>query len=406
MGSLSIKKNILWNSAGALTYSGCQWLITVLVVRLSPDYNAAGVLALAMAVSNVFAPIALYKIRAYQVSDVHEYTSSGEYVGFRFVTIGLAFAIVTIYSALTCAPNSLPCIVLYLLFRAGDNFIDVLHGIDQQHFRMDYCGKSLALRGILFVVAFSLVLALTGVLELAVLSMSLVTYPVMVYDVKCAGSLSSVRPVFSREKSVYLLKRCLPAVLGMAICNYVVTFARQYLGTVQGDAALGVYASVCTPVVLIQACSNYVYAPLLGVFAERLDQNDYAGFRSLLARVLLAFAAIFLGGALAFVFVGEWLLGLVFGPDIVAHAYLMYAAILSCALAACIAFLGDLLIAMRQMNWNLAGNIVSCLAAVPLTYLLVDACGMNGVSFSIAAAYCLGTIIMLARVVSLSRGPK
>ena len=352
MGSLSIKKNILWNSAGALTYSGCQWLITVLVVRLSPDYNAAGVLALAMAVSNVFAPIALYKIRAYQVSDVHENTSSGEYVGFRFVTIGLAFAIVTIYSALTCAPNSLPCIVLYLLFRAGDNFIDVLHGIDQQHFRMDYCGKSLALRGILFVVAFSLVLALTGVLELAVLSMSLVTYPVMIYDVKCAGSLSSVRPVFSWEKSVYLLKRCLPAVLGMAICNYVVTFARQYLGTVQGDAALGVYASVCTPVVLIQACSNYVYAPLLGVFAERLDQNDYAGFRSLLARVLLAFAAIFLGGALAFVFVGEWFLGLVFGPDIVAHAYLMYAAILSCALAACIAFLGDLLIAMRQMNWR------------------------------------------------------
>ena len=101
MEGLSIKQNMLWNSVGSLTYSGCQWLVTVLVVRLAPSLDAAGTLALAMAVSNIFSPIALYKVRAYQVSDVHERTSSGEYVGFRFVTIGLAFALVMLYATLT-----------------------------------------------------------------------------------------------------------------------------------------------------------------------------------------------------------------------------------------------------------------------------------------------------------------
>ena len=39
-----------WNSIGSLFYSGCQWLTTVLIVRLTTGYDAAGVLALAMAV--------------------------------------------------------------------------------------------------------------------------------------------------------------------------------------------------------------------------------------------------------------------------------------------------------------------------------------------------------------------
>lgn len=398
-GGLSLKANMLWNSAGSLTYSGCQWLITVLVVRLSPDYDAAGMLALAMAVSNIFSPIALYKIRAYQVSDVHEETSSGEYVGFRLLTIALAFAGVMVYAAATCAPSALLCVALYLVFRAGESFIDVLHGIDQQHLHMDVCGRSLGARGVLFVIAFSAVLASTGSLELAVLSMSLITYPVIVYDLRQAGRLSSVRPTLTATKALQLLRMCLPAVIGMAVCNFVVTFARQRLSTVMGEAALGVYASVCTPVVLIQACSNYVYSPLLGVFAERLDAGDLRGFRALLARVGVALIVIFAVGAVAFLLAGDWFLGAVFGEGVAAYGWLMYPCILSCALTACVAFLSDLLVAMRQMLWNLAGNLAACLVSLPLSVVLVDACGMNGVSYSIAASYAVGVAIMLARIV-------
>lgn len=404
MKRLSVRENMIWNSVGSLLYSGCQWLITVLVVRLSPDYDAAGVLALAMAISNVFAPIALYKIRAYQVSDVHEETSSGEYVGFRFVTIGIALVGVMAYAALTCASNALPCIFLYLVFRSIDSFIDVLHGIDQQHYRMDYCGWSMGVRGVLFVVSFSLVLALTGSLELAVLSMSIVTLPIVFYDLSRAARLSSVRPVFSREKIIQLLIRCLPAVVGMAVCNLVVTFARQYLGMSQGESALGIYASICTPIVLIQACSNYVYAPLLGVFAERLDRGDTASFRQLFARVILAFVVIFAGGAALFFFAGDWFLQTVFGEGIVPYGYLMYAGILSSAVTACIAFLSDLLVSMRQMRWNLIGNLVACVVSVPATILLVDGFGMNGTSLSISLSYAVGVAIMCWHVLRFLRG--
>ena len=43
---LSVKQNMLWNTAGSMVYLVCQWLITVFVVRLSDGYDAAGVLSL------------------------------------------------------------------------------------------------------------------------------------------------------------------------------------------------------------------------------------------------------------------------------------------------------------------------------------------------------------------------
>ncbi|MDM8270473.1 lipopolysaccharide biosynthesis protein [Thermophilibacter provencensis] len=390
----SLKANMLWNSVGSLMYSSCQWLLTVLVVRLSTSYDAAGTLALAMALSNVFVPIALYRIRSYQVSDIHEETSSGEYVGLRFVTIAAGLAITGLYALASCDAAALPAVMLYLLYRAGEVFIDVLHGVDQQHLRMDYCGVSLFARGLLSVAPFSAVLALTNSLELAVLSMVVATYPVILWDARKASRFSSIRPIFSRASIARLLVACLPAVIGNAACNFTVTFARQYLSLSAGEEALGIYASVCTPIVLIQACASYVYAPLLGVFAERLDRGDAAGFRALLAKVVVALGAVFALGALAFALVGDWFIGLVFGAGMVPYAYLMYAGILCSALTACMAFLGDLLVTMRAMRTNLVGNVVACLLSLPLSVVLVDACGMNGVSLSVSAAFAVGIALM------------
>ena len=67
---LSLKSNMIWNSIGSLTYFGCQWLITILVVRMSDSFEAAGTLSLAMSIANIFTPFALFRMRAYQVSDL------------------------------------------------------------------------------------------------------------------------------------------------------------------------------------------------------------------------------------------------------------------------------------------------------------------------------------------------
>ena len=114
---LSIGKNMAWNSFGSITYLACQWLITILVVRLSNGYEAAGALSLAMSVYNIFAPLALYRMYTYQVSDIKRENTAGEYFSLRIITSLIALACCMAYAVATCNPQSLAAIFLYAVFK-------------------------------------------------------------------------------------------------------------------------------------------------------------------------------------------------------------------------------------------------------------------------------------------------
>jgi len=391
----SLKSNMLWNSIGSLYYSGCQWLITVVVARLSSTYGAAGLLSVAMSVSNIFSQIGLFRIRSYQVSDIHEKVSARQYVGFRIVTIVLGFAITLIYMCFTCSRDSFIAILLYLAFRAGDVFIDVLHGVDQQHQRMDYCGISMIIRATLFLVAFIIGLGFFDSLDIALLGMVVATYPVIIYDYKIASRFTNVLPSFNLSTSKHLFQSCLPAVVGMSLCSVVVTYSRQFLGECYGSSSLGIYATVCTPIVIIQACASYVYAPLLGSFAERFEAKDVQGFFRLVFTVALSMFALFAVCAGVFVFFGNDLLRMVFGGTISRYDYLIYAGLFSSAFTALVAFLSDLLISIRDMSGCFIGNTIGCLVSFPLSWVLIPQTGLNGASYVVIISYFVTCTILL-----------
>lgn len=69
MKEKSTLANIFYNSFGTMFYYGCQWLTTILIVRLS-GYQDAGNYSLAMTFTAAFAIFALFNTRQYQVSDV------------------------------------------------------------------------------------------------------------------------------------------------------------------------------------------------------------------------------------------------------------------------------------------------------------------------------------------------
>lgn len=66
----SIRRNMLFNTIGSLTYHGCLWITTVIVVILSDSYSASGILSFDMTIGNMFSAIGTYSMRTYQISDV------------------------------------------------------------------------------------------------------------------------------------------------------------------------------------------------------------------------------------------------------------------------------------------------------------------------------------------------
>ena len=195
---LSLKQNMLWNSFGSIVNLACQWLITILIVRLGSGYEASGVFSLAMSIYNIFAPIAQYRMYTYQVSDVENENTTGEYLAFRFFTCGVALALCTGYSLFTCESGAIAAILLYAVYKSISLVVDVFHACDQRHHRMDYIGKSLSFQGVLSLVAFTIVFCLSESLEAAIVAMTVVVALVgAAYDLPRTQQFGPLAPSIS-----------------------------------------------------------------------------------------------------------------------------------------------------------------------------------------------------------------
>lgn len=401
---LSTKQNMLWNSVGSMTYLGCQWLTTVLVVRLSSGYDDAGLLSLAMSVVGIFGTFANYKMGTYQISDIKHENKLGEYLGFRCFTLGLAFVACMVYAYFTCSDSALLTIALFFLFKAVGLLIDILHGADQQNRRMDYIGKSFIAQGLSTLGAFALVFWLSQSLNLAIVAMTAAALVVLVvFDIPKTRRFERIEIRLTRSKAFFFLKTSLPAVAASLSASAIFAIPKQYLSVVSGDAALGIYASVAAPALIIQMGAMYLYGPLLDVFPRLFFEGDRRGFRNLLLKTVGGIMAVSVACSVVLEFVGSWALQLLFGESIAPYVYLLQPIILSTVATAFLWFFGDLLITLRNFRANFFGNAAAFVAVVPLTFPFVNQWNMNGVSFAGIVACLIGVLVLLLFLVRTIR---
>lgn len=392
---LTTKQNMLWNSVGSLVYMGCQWLMTILVVRLSPDFVAAGELGLAMAIYNVFAPAAIYRMYTYQVSDVTGENEVGEYLAFRAITCGLALFALVLYTVVSCQPETWGAIVLFAVSKICSLMVDVLHGQDQLCSRMDYVGRSLTMQGISSLVIFAVVFKFAGSLELCFVVMSLATLLIgALYDYPRTKQFGRVSFGISRKKAFYLIESCLPIVFATIACSAASTFPRQALSQIWGTDSLGIYSSVATIAVIIQACAAYVYNPLLGNLARLHYQGDVRGVKGYIAKIGMGIMAVSVICIAALWFCGPYLLRFVVGTSVDPYAYLLLPAIGSALMIAIVGFLSDVLVSFRCFRGSFIGSVFAFVSSAVVTVPFVRMWGMNGVSFVVIASMCIACIVM------------
>lgn len=393
---LSIKQNMLWNSIGSLTYLGCQWLITIFVVRLSESYESAGVLSLAMSVYNIFAPLAIYRMYTYQVSDVKKENSAGEYLSFRILTCAISLVLIVAYAALTCPLTAFPAILLYSASKIISLVIDVLHGADQINGRMDYIGRSLIAQGFGTLLSFCVTFEVTKSLEAACLAMAIATLAIgFAYDLPRTRQFEPIIFGITRKKAFHLLGYCFPIVLAAVACSAAPSIPRQLLALINGESALGIYASIAAPVAIIQMGASYIYNPLLTIFAEHYAKGEQRELVIILVKAAAGIAFVGILAVIGFELFGELVLGLMYGNSIIPYCYLLTPMIICSLCTAFVWFLNDLLVALRCFKGSLAGNIIALLVSAACCLPLINCFGMNGVSFAGIASYAAASLVMV-----------
>jgi O-antigen/teichoic acid export membrane protein len=391
---LSLKQNIAWNSAGSMIRLGCNYLITIAVVRLSSGFDAAGTLSLAMSVSNLVSPFADFRLRTVQVTDVRNEHSAGEYVALRLMTSVLAFAVGLIYSVATCTTDAIPAIVAYLVSSLAANMIEGMHAIDQRHLRMDYIGRSYMLQGISNLVLFSAMLWLTDSLVIACISMAAATLAIFfIYDLPRASRFELIRPSIEFHAAMKTLGILSPLVIAQVCSSAVLTVPKQYLAASVSTAALGIYSSVASPAAIVQMGASYIYNPLLGEFAQRFKDNRKSAL-GLFKKTVLGIVGVALAAAVLMLVFGRWILALLYGSEIVEYSYLMEAAVLCTFITAFAWFMNDLLLSLRDYKASFLGNAAATIASLVITIPMVNSFGMNGVSFVGVVSYAVAVAVL------------
>ena len=187
--SVSIKKNIVWNSIGTFVMFFCQWLMMVLVVRLS-GYADSGILSLSVSCGNVFLIIAAFGVKTYQVSDIKDKYRDGEYLGAKIWTILLTVVIGCIWTILSAYEGvEKTSILLYMIYIMVYSYSDAVYGSLQKKWRLDIAGISMCIRNIAALLIFCLVLYFTKEIRIALVSILAASLLVLfLYDIPASFS--------------------------------------------------------------------------------------------------------------------------------------------------------------------------------------------------------------------------
>lgn len=391
----NMKKNILWNTFGSVFYSGCQWVITVIIVHMA-TFEDAGFLSLAMTTSSSFSAISLFSMRNYQVSDVKGKYQTKHYLGSRIVTCLIAFVTCAIYSGITNSWYQALCIDAFMLIRVAEATTDVLHGENQKFEKYDYIGKSYILRGIATIVFFVGGLGFSKDLLVSLLVIAIANLVIaFTYDAIHTGKLENIKPEIISSKVFNLLKECLPIVVFTFLLSLENLIPKQVLQQLNGTDELGIYSTIASPTLVVQVFASVAFNPFLPGMSKLYVDGDYKAFRKLLHKVFLAFVGMCVVVTLGAALLGKPGLWLLFGEDILKYYELFMPIVWCTILTAIIWIMSAIMVAMRKIGWMLVGMIIDFGLCLLVVNPFVAEFGKNGVSFTQILVYGIYILFMI-----------
>lgn len=392
-------QNIIWNALGTVFYFACQWLLTIYAVHFSGGYADAGILSLAMSISGPLQIVASLNLRTFQVSELDNRFSDGDFLINRILmsAVSLLLCICTVIYGGYSKYESV-CMIIFMVFRISEALADVLHGIDQKAWRLDIAGKSFILRGCAILLAIIGGTLLGKSLSVTILVMTgLVCLIIYFYDYRACQKQACPNFSYKRNNIVDLTRTGIPLALYSIFLTLVSYYPRFQIEKLYGKEILGIFSSITTPTVLVTQLANFIFSPLMGIFAECRKEHDKKRLYRLLSvsfggTILIGVLAITAGNVL-----GEWALVLLFGESIRQYAYLLIPIIYTAILTAIIWLLCGLLTVFKDYYALAVLTCVSlslCLISAPF---LISERQLMGAVLTLTMALAAETILLVIR---------
>lgn len=394
----SVKQNMIFNTAGSLIYYFCQWLMSVLIVRVS-GFADAGILSLAMSVTAAPAIIGLFNIRSYQVSDIEEQYSDEVYIKSRVYTNILAYLICFAVVLLNGYHLKKALVIMvFMFFKMAEGFADVYYGIDQKRERMDYAGISLSIRGIGSLVLFFGAFRLTKSLLASIAAMTVFSFLVIFFYDRKVTQVKKEQREDTGAMVKSLILTCFPLAVVAFLNNLSLSVPKLFLERYFGEEIMGIYSSVSSPTMVIQLAATTLFAPLVPLLTAEYNQKNKKNFMKIIRQFALLIGAItvicLIGGKL----LAHWGLVLLFGTEIEPYVNLFLPVVLIAVLIAVNASLFSICTLIREIKTQYLIGFAGIIGAFILSVTVVKAGSMVGVNLAMVGTLLIQIVIQLGLI--------
>ncbi|HED14500.1 MAG TPA: lipopolysaccharide biosynthesis protein [Gammaproteobacteria bacterium] len=395
--TLTIRKSAAWIFTGRLVYAMCQWLILVVVAKLSSP-EVLGEFTLALAVT---APIVIFSqlnTRAFVATDaMSEYTFS-DYLVLRIITTMLAVLVILFASIAINLPYAAKATLLGVaLFKAFESISDIYYGWFQKQEKMKAIGLSAILHGVLSLSTVVVFMMVDGQISAAVYVIAALWFMTLIfYDARKQPETSLPISSYSFNRMWQLTKICLPLGFAMLLVslniNIPVYFVKAYLSTKE----VGYFSAI----VYFMFAGRLITGALAQASAPRLSQYYAKGQRALYSRLLLKLlvvgAILGLGGVGIALGFGQWLLTIAYGPDYGRFSDVFVWIMIAAGFSYLINFLGVGLTVARLFKAQLFLNLLSAFTVVILSIVWIPANGLLGAGRALAGGIAIAFIANLS----------
>jgi len=410
----SLARNTGWTFAGNLALAAGQWSLLVVLAHLAPP-EAVGAFALALAVTAPLATLGALNLRIVHVTDVRGDYTFADYLSLRLVAAVLVVAAAAAFCLLAGYPRGTAAVVVAIaVMRALEMLCDVFYGVFQRYGRMDHMGRSMMMRGVLYVAVLGGVMAATRALTLGSAALAASVAAVLsLYDAPVALRLlhraapgEPHRPHLRWPVLGSLTLVALPLGVGALFITLSSSIPRYFVQAAAGSAALGVFAVA----VSLQMVGVTLVSALGQAAAPRLAAEHDAGRRGAFARLVaqLMGVALALGviGLVVAVVAGRPLLELLFGPTYAAGHGVLVWGMVAAAFSYPASLLGYALASARRM-WVQVPMLACSTAATALACAwLVPRHGPEGAAMGLAWGNAVQMGVYLVVLAAVLRDPR
>ena len=400
-------KNAVYNVAGNIVFLFAQWLMTIVVVRLSGYYDA-GTLSIAITLTGIFYIISNYNMRVFQVADIDNRYDNRDYILARVLTIFTGFfacGISLIFLGYGAASNAV--ILLYMCYKSFESISDAYYGLYQKSDQFVYICVSMCAKGVVGIVAFTVFMRVTASLSVSLLVMAAaIAFVIFLYDYprirKYTGSRGHINATVLRRAGRILVV-CLPLMLVMITQPILQAIPRLIFERRYSTELFGIYSSIAIPCAIITLFASCAILPYVPHFASLYQSKDNKRFLSSLGAtvgIIVVFGIVALIGAY---FLGEWALVLLFGEGVRSYVGVLPYVIIVMICSSLIMVFNGIMTAMHKSVTLLALSLIGCLICAITAVFFIESWQMYGIAYSMIIAQTVQIAAMAGTILFFTR---